>query len=272
MSTRETAKHAPTNERPAAGRVEFMGCPFDAVGFDEAVDSVVEWCRGAQSPHTLLTINAALLVMMRDDPELAHACRAGDLIVADGMPVVWATRLLGMGLPERVAGVDLMLALLERGGRERLRVFYLGAKEEIVTTLVQKTTEMFPGLVIAGYRNGYFKEPEHAAIIEQIRSSKADMLFVGMPSPFKEVWCERHKHELGVPMIMGVGGSFDVISGFVRRAPAPMQRTGMEWAWRLMMEPRKMWKRYLVTNTLFLAHTAQAAIRHRLSGGTRTTP
>jgi len=235
------------------------------------VEVVVGWCRGARKPHTLLTMNAALLVMMRDDPALARACRAGDLIVADGLPVVWATRLFGAGLPERVAGVDLMVALLERGGRDRLRVFYLGAKEEIVTTLAQKSAEMFPGLTVAGHRNGYFKEHEHQAIVEQIRASDADMLFVGMPSPFKEVWTERHRNELGVPVIMGVGGSFDVVSGFVRRAPASMQRTGMEWAWRLMMEPRKMWKRYLVTNTLFVARTAHAAIRHRLASGTRTT-
>lgn len=254
----------PEPDRGHAERVTFMDCPFDPVTFDEAVDRIVGWCHRERRPHTVMTMNAALLVMMREDPALAAACRAGDLIVPDGMPLLWASGLVGKPLAARVAGVDLMGALLERGARERLRVFFLGAKEEVVSSLVRIAQRDYPGLVVAGYRNGYFGEADHPAVIEQIRASRADMLFIGMPSPFKEVWGEKHRGALGVPVIMGVGGSFDVLTGVVRRAPQGLQRMGMEWFWRLMMEPRKMWKRYLVTNTLFIGRVARAAVKSRL--------
>jgi N-acetylglucosaminyldiphosphoundecaprenol N-acetyl-beta-D-mannosaminyltransferase len=244
-------------------RVEFMDCPFDALTISEVVEQALSWCRGERRPHTLMTVNAAVLVMMRKAAALAEACRAGDLIVPDGVPVVWASRLVGQPLRDRVAGIDLMARLLEAASAQRLRVFFLGAKEEVVQKLVAWCVSRHPGLVVAGYRNGYFKESDSPEVIEQIRQSGADILFVGMPTPFKEVWCEQHREALDVPLIMGVGGSFDVLAGFVRRAPLWMQNVGLEWFWRLSMEPRKMWKRYLVTNSLFIARTLLEAMRRR---------
>jgi len=256
------------NHEPAAGpsdeRVTFMDCPFDLVTMNEAVERVLDWCRGERRPHTIVTVNAGILVMMHADVALASACQNGDLIVPDGVPVVWASHLVGTSLRARVAGVDLMAALLERGSTEKLSVFFLGAKEEVVKTLVDLSASRFPGLRVAGYRNGYFKEADHPAIIEQIRASGADMLFVGMPSPFKELWCEQYRNELGTPVIMGVGGSFDVLAGFIKRAPELAQKAGLEWFWRLMMEPRKMWKRYLVTNSLFIGRVLKDTVRSRL--------
>jgi N-acetylglucosaminyldiphosphoundecaprenol N-acetyl-beta-D-mannosaminyltransferase len=248
----------------APERLSFLECPFDPVRPEDAIERVVSWCRGPRQPHTIITMNAAVLMMMRSDPALAAAVRNGDLIVADGVPVVWASRLVGTPLPARLAGVDLMLRLLHRASTERLRIFFLGAKEEVVTQLVALCRERFPGAVIAGYRNGYFKEPDYPEVIGQIRDSAADILFIGMPTPFKEIWGEAHRETLGVPAIMGVGGSFDVIAGFIRRAPPWMQELGLEWFWRLLMEPKKMWKRYLVTNTQFVGHVLKHTLRNRM--------
>jgi len=190
--------------------------------------------------------------MMRRDPDLTLACRAAHLIVADGMSVVWALRASGQLMPERVAGVDLMARLLGIAGEQRLRVYLLGASREVVTALVETSRFRYPGIEIAGFRDGYFGLEDHQAIVEEIRASGAHMLFVGMPTPFKETWCERYRQHLDVPVIMGVGGSFDVLAGFIRRAPRWAQNAGLEWFWRLLMEPRKLWKRYLTTNAQFI--------------------
>ncbi len=244
-----------------ANRAEFLGCPFDRVTMQEAVDRALAWCGGERRAHTIVTMNAALLVAMRGDGELARACRAGDLVVADGMSVVWTFGLAGVPLPGRVAGVDLMPRLLAAAAELGLPVFFLGARAEVVRALVTTCAERYPGLAVAGLRDGYFGPDEEPAVVEQIRRSGAAILFVGMPSPFKESWCERHRDALGVPVILGVGGSFDVLAGFIRRAPGWMQRSGLEWLWRLAMEPRRLFRRYLVTNTIFVARTALEALR-----------
>jgi N-acetylglucosaminyldiphosphoundecaprenol N-acetyl-beta-D-mannosaminyltransferase len=212
----------------------------------------------------VITANAYHLCMMRRDPELALACRAGHLTIADGMSVVWALRALGQPVPERVAGVDLMARLLAAAGERRLRVYFLGARPEVVTALVESCQVQYPGLEIAGFRDGYFSPDDQLSIVEEIRASGAHMLFVGMPSPFKEIWCERHRQRLDVPVIMGVGGSFDVLAGFIRRAPRWVQLAGLEWFWRLLMEPRKLMKRYLTTNSEFIWLAGCEIIARRL--------
>src|ERR1700712_3996540 len=232
-------------------RAELMGLKFDTVTIDAAVAHCLELCQSPPSSNTVITANSSHLCMMRRDPELASACRAGDLILADGMSVVWALRASGQPVPERVAGVDLMARLLAAAGEHRLRVYFLGAKHEVVSTLVQRSLIQHPGIAIVGFQDGYFGPADHPRIIEEIRASRPHMLFVGMPTPFKETWVERHRERLQVPVIVGVGGSFDVLAGFIKRAPHWVQMAGMEWFWRLMMEPRKLWKRYLTLNSEF---------------------
>jgi N-acetylglucosaminyldiphosphoundecaprenol N-acetyl-beta-D-mannosaminyltransferase len=228
-----------------------------------AVDRCLQWCRDPRTPRTVITANAAILCMMRRDAELRQACRDGDLVVADGMSVVWTSRLAGRPFPERVAGVDMMAKLLEEASAHGLRVYFLGARREVVEELVRRCAREFPHLVVAGFRDGYFGREAHADVIEDIRRAAPHMLFVGMPTPFKEIWCERHREALDVPVIMGVGGSFDVLAGYVRRAPPLLQALGLEWCWRLLMEPRKMWKRYLVTNAQYLWLAAGEILKRR---------
>lgn len=258
---------------PARGdRVDLWGCPFDRVTMDEAVERAVAWCRGERRPRILMTMNVHHMVEMRSDPEFARACRAADLVVADGMPVVWASHVAGVPLPLRITGCDLMPRLLEAAAAHALPVYFLGAREEIVQALVDDSVRRYPGLRVAGFRNGYFGPAESDAVVAEIRRSGAAMLFVGMPSPWKDVWCERHREALGVPMILGVGGTFDVLAGLVPRAPAWMQRSGLEWLWRLAMEPRRLFWRHLRVNTLFLARLGVEVARRIARGGPATAP
>jgi N-acetylglucosaminyldiphosphoundecaprenol N-acetyl-beta-D-mannosaminyltransferase len=247
-----------------AERVELLGATFDLVTMSAAVERCIAWCTGPRAPHVVITANASHLCMMRRDPELRAACEAGDLVVADGMSVVWALRWCGVRPPARVAGVDLMERLLAAGSERGLRAYFLGARREVVTKLAQDCATRHPRLVIAGFRDGYFPASEHEAVAEEIRRCAPHLLFVGMPSPFKETWVERFRQRLDVPVVVGVGGSFDVLAGFIRRAPPLLQSMGLEWFWRLSMEPRKLWKRYLTTNSEFLWLAGRTALSRRL--------
>ena len=253
-------------------KAELLGLSFDAVTMETAVARCLELCRSPRTSHTIITANASHLCMMRRDPELAQACRAGDFILADGMSVVWSLRASGQRIPERVTGVDLMERLLAAGGKHGLRVYFLGAKREVVTALVERTRAQSPGIEIAGFHDGYFGPDDHQRLVEEIRASEADMLFVGMPTPFKETWCERHRERLNVPVIVGVGGSFDVLAGFVKRAPRWLQSLGLEWCWRLLQEPRRLWKRYLKTNAEFIYFAGPAIVSRRLGWPALQTP
>jgi N-acetylglucosaminyldiphosphoundecaprenol N-acetyl-beta-D-mannosaminyltransferase len=177
---------------------------------------------------------------------------------------VWTSRLAGIPFPERVAGVDMTSRLLEAASTHRLRVYFLGARREVVSELARRCARDYPGLIVAGFHDGYFGPADHRGIVEDIRQTATHMLFVGMPSPFKETWCEHHRAALDVPVMMGVGGSFDVLTGYVRRAPRLVQSVGLEWSWRLAMEPRKMWKRYLVSNSEYMWLAAGEILRRRL--------
>ena len=244
-------------------RASLLGVEFDAITLNQAVKRCVDFCRHPDNFHIVTTINASHLCMMQRDAELVKACSAADMVVADGMPVVWAIRASGQQMPERVPGIDLMDVLLKVAASNELRVYFLGAQQHVVEKLALLYKARFPGLQIAGFRNGYFGPDEHKAIVDEIRASGAHILFIGLPSPFKEIWSERYRDQLQVPVILGVGGSFDVLAGFIRRAPRLFQSLGLEWFWRLMMEPRKLWRRYLSTNSEFIWRASHEIIVRR---------
>ena len=228
---------------------------------------VVERLRHASpQPRLVVTINAATMWMASLDAALGAVIAAADLRVADGMGVMWAWRVLGRPLPERVAGIDLMVELVRAAAEDGRSVYLLGAQTDVVDRLAEVLVEQFPALSIAGHRDGYFGEADHAEVVRTIAQSGADVLFIGMPSPFKEVWAAEYLDEFGADLVLGVGGSFDVLAGFVPRAPELMQRFGLEWAWRLICEPRRMWKRYARTNAWLVRALATAMFR-RLRGG-----
>ena len=200
-----------------------------------------------------VVVNAGKIVAMQKDLQLRKSVNDSDLINADGQAVVWASRILNKPLKERVAGIDLMINLVKMAHDKRLKIFFLGAKEEVVKEVVDKYSKQYSGNIIAGYRNGYFNKDEEPKIAKDIADSGADILFVAISSPTKENFLFNYKGVLkSVNFIMGVGGSFDVVSGKVKRAPLWMQNRGLEWFYRLVQEPKRMWKRYVVGNTKFI--------------------
>jgi N-acetylglucosaminyldiphosphoundecaprenol N-acetyl-beta-D-mannosaminyltransferase len=231
-------------------RVEILGCPVDILTMGETVDLARRAMREKiMTRHVAL--NVAKLVNMRTDPLLASDVSSSDLIGIDGMGIVVAARLLGLPTPERVAGIDLFYNLMAVCAAEGFRPFFLGGTEAVVQQAVRHFSDRYPALAFAGMRNGYFSQDQEAEIVEEIRESGADCLFLGMPTPRKERFLSKHASNLGVPFIMGVGGSFDIASGLVRRAPTRVQAAGLEWLYRVYQEPRRMWWRYARTNAIF---------------------
>lgn len=198
-----------------------------------------------------VVVNIAKIVNMQSDPELRAAVLGCDIINIDGMGIVLGGRSLGYNIPERVAGIDLFYQLLKYAEETGRSVYFLGGKEDVVGRAVVNLKNQHPRLEIAGWHHGYFWGDE-VAVVEKIRQSAADMLFVAITSPKKERFINTFRDKLGVRFAMGVGGTFDIVAGVTKRAPVWMQKYGLEWLYRIIQEPRRMWKRYLVTNTLFL--------------------
>lgn len=243
---------------PTSARVELLGCPFDPVTLEQAVERAAAYVRGSGFGQAC-GVNVDLLVRMEAEPEFASMVRACELITADGMPVVWASRLLGRPLPGRVPAIDLFLSLLPRCAAEGWPVFLLGATREVVTAARAALELENPGLIVAGARHGWFARDEEEDVAVGIASSGARMLFVAISSPKKEAFVARNRHRLGdVAFVVGVGGAFDIAAGRVRRAPAILRRTGLEWTWRLAWEPRRLARRYLVDDRAFLGMVARA--------------
>ena len=191
-------------------------------------------------------VNAAKVVNLRHDAVLRESLLECDMLLADGQSVVWAGRILGRPLPERVAGIDLFEALLELADREGRSIYLLGARPEVLATLTSIIrAPVAGGRHGRGRGDGYFTDDEAAEVAEEIREAAPDMLFLGITSPKKEIFLGRYGDTLGVPVLHGVGGSFDVLAGVVQRAPARWQRAGLEWAYRLLQEPGRLWRRYL---------------------------
>jgi N-acetylglucosaminyldiphosphoundecaprenol N-acetyl-beta-D-mannosaminyltransferase len=219
-----------------------------------------------RAPHYNIAINAAKVVSYHDDPALRDAIDHAHLLTMDGQAVVWAARALGHAAPERVAGADLMVALLAHAAARGYSIYLLGARQDVVEECAARAMARFPALRIAGARNGYFQPADEAAIVAAIRVARPDILFLGFGSPHKEYFMQTHYRALGVPFMMGVGGTFDVLAGRVSRAPRWMQRTGLEWSHRRAQEPGRMWKRYLVSNTRFLSLVARDLWQHYVRG------
>lgn len=225
---------------------------LDPLCMDDVIDRVTHSIE-TKSPMTISMMNVAKLVKISRDPLLCESVVSGDIILADGMPLVWLSWLRGKPVPERVAGIDLMYRLYKLADLNRLRVFLLGAKKDVLNKVLSITNRDYPGMVIAGYRDGYFTDEEQEEVACIIKEANPDILLVAMSSPKKELFMRRWAEWMKVPVVHGVGGSFDVMAGKTKRAPLWMQKRGLEWLYRVIQEPRRMWKRYLITNLSFFA-------------------
>ena len=235
-------------------RIEFLKAPMDIATMQETVSFIESRIEKKQFLQHVV-VNVAKIVNMQKDPVLAESVKACEVINIDGMGVVFGARFLGHDVPERVAGVDLFHELLTMSAKRDFPVFLLGATEEVVSKTAEVVKTQNPNLNIAGYHDGYFfgnKEgDDEEAVVTKIRESGAKLLFVAITSPKKENFINKWQDKLGVDFVMGVGGTFDVVAGKVKRAPEWMQKVGLEWLYRVIQEPGRMWKRYLITNSKF---------------------
>ncbi len=248
-----TPKGAPVPTQIGRRTRQLLGVPIDAVSFDLAQDRVMAWGHARQSRYVVLA-NVHVLVTASRERDFGAVVAAADMATPDGAPVAWMLRKLGVTGQQRVSGPDLTWALLGRCETEALPVYFFGSSQETLLLLAARVTASFPALVVAGYEAPPFRpmtEQEDAEAVERINSSGAGLVFVGLGCPKQEHWMQAHRGRVNAVML-GVGAAFDFHAGVVSRAPAWMRANGLEWLHRLASEPRRLWKRYLATNTLFL--------------------
>jgi len=244
-------------------RVRVLNGHFDPLTLAEVVDWAGAWIEEGRQGY-LCTVNVAILMMMRQDPRLQRIVDRAALVVADGRPIVWTSRLGNDRLPERVAGVDLIGALAGRAARKGFGIYLLGARQRVVEAAARRLVAEHPGLSIRGVGDGYFGAAEAVERARAIRRSGAQILLVGMGVPRQELFLEEQWTELGVNLAIGVGGSFEVLAGIRRRAPHWCQQAGLEWFWRFLQEPRRLGPRYLDTNSKFIGHVLREIMATRI--------
>jgi len=257
----------PQAELTPSSLVDIAGIPVANLSLEEAM-AVIEKLVLSGGSHYMTVVNAAKIVTARDNAKLRDVILNADLVTADGMSVVWASRLLGRSLKGRVTGIDMFDKLLERASAMGWSVYLLGASEESLREVAARLTTRYKTLRLAGSHNGYFGASEAGDIADEISAARADLLFVAMGSPSQEYWISENLLRSGVRFAMGVGGAFDHLSGRSRRAPRWMQDAGLEWFYRLMREPRRLWRRYLIGNSIFI----WLVLRQLISRGSRPRP
>jgi N-acetylglucosaminyldiphosphoundecaprenol N-acetyl-beta-D-mannosaminyltransferase len=249
-------------------RTRLLHVPVDVLSFDDALAMVLSWRVEAPS-RTAHFCNVHLAVSAHDSRALLETLERGDLNATDGMPLVWMARLLGVRGGDRVPGPDLMLAVMDRGRGSGTRHYLYGGAPGVAEGLEQRLTARLPGLNVVGAWSPPFRPPTTAELdadLARIQAASPDFVWVGLGAPKQEYWVEEARRRLRVAGILAVGAAFDFHSGAKRRAPRWMQRTGTEWLFRLASEPRRLWRRYLVTNTRFVALAAAEVLRGALGG------
>lgn len=245
--------------------------PVDALSADEVIDRIVARCarpvRGGK-PLSVFSLNVDMAVKAWRDPSFGRLLARGTIVTADGMPIVWLGRALGVPLPERVAGSDLVPRLCSRCATEGRSVFFLGAGPGVAARAAERLAAASPGLRIAGVLSppvGFDRDPETLAeVIAAVRTAAPDVVFVALGAPKQEKLIVEHGEAMGAKVLLGVGGSLDMAAGDVRRAPRWVQRIGAEWLWRLALEPRRLWRRYLWEDLPFAAIGGRALMSRAL--------
>ncbi|MEP2936582.1 MAG: WecB/TagA/CpsF family glycosyltransferase [Gilvibacter sp.] len=235
-----------------AKKIHMLNTQIHNLNMDQTVSLVQEAIENKKQIHHV-AVNAGKIVQMQTNRELRESVNNSDLINADGQAVIWASRFLNKPLQERVAGIDLMHNLVDLANEKKYSIYLLGAKEAVVKAVATSYQKQYGERIIAGYRDGYFTKEQEPLIAKEIAQSGAQILFVAISSPIKENFLYQNKEQLAnINLIMGVGGSFDVVAGVTKRAPNWMQKAGLEWFFRFLQEPKRMWKRYLVGNSKFI--------------------
>jgi len=242
-------------ELPLMKTVRMFGISLSSVTLGEAAERFSEIARKKET-RVIFAANTEAVVLMRSNPEFRRSYIEADYLLADGMPLVWFSHLIGDSLPERVTGSDLLPELCRLAEKKLLKVFLLGGTEEVTPKAVENLLKLFPALQVAGMTTPWIDLSDSEAVssdlVETINQSGADIVFVGFGAPKQEIWITRNKKKLTTGILLAVGGTFDFLAGKTVRAPLWMQRSGLEWFWRLLHEPKRLWRRYLIGNVRFL--------------------
>lgn len=224
--------------------VTIFGVPISKLSFKDTIRWLTEAVE-SRKPHQIITANPIMIMAALENPEYLNMMKRAELIIPDGAGVVWAANYVGNPVAERVPGIEVMHELVRIAAERGWKVFLLGASTEIIRAAASKLEEEHPNVQLVGVRDGYFNSEQEREVIAQIRAAEPDLLFVGRSADKQEPWIDRYKSELNVPVIMGVGGSFDVLSGKLKRAPKLFRDLHLEWFYRLLQEPWR-YKRMLV--------------------------
>lgn len=222
-------------------RVEVLGIGIDPVDMKSALRRIEEFIEDGR-PRIVVTADSSGIVEAQSDTQWRDIMLNADLVTPDSVGVLWACKRVGSPLPERVSGVDLVETLCKKSAEKGYRLYFLGAAPGIAQAAADKMREKYPGCTIVGARDGFFLPADEAKVAQEIRDAKVDVLFVAMGIPKQEKFIARNLYEMAAKVSMGVGGSFDVLSGTVRRAPMLIRKMKLEWLWRLMLNPRK-WRK-----------------------------
>lgn len=220
-------------------RIEILGVPTDCVDMAQAIEEVETMIAGNR-PEAIIAVNPEKVIKARGDSLLLGQLRRAGLLIPDGIGVVAAARLLRLGRMGRVPGSELMPAICERAAMRGYRVFLFGASPEVNRKTVEVLGQRYPGLKIVGHQHGYLGEEEMPALVDRINSSGAEILFIALGSPKQELWIDRYLPQLRVKVCQGVGGTFDVLAGRVKRAPASFRKLHLEWFYRLVTQPKRL--------------------------------
>jgi N-acetylglucosaminyldiphosphoundecaprenol N-acetyl-beta-D-mannosaminyltransferase len=248
--------------RDAQRRVNILGIGISPINLDQAVHTLDRWREEGRRDY-VCCVSVHGLVTAQRDPAIRSALNGSGMATEDGMPLVWWSRLSGFAGARRVCGSDLLEAMSALATKRGHRHYFYGGSPRVVEQLVGRLTHRFPGLVIAGYRSPPFRaltEAEDAADIAAINAAQPDYVWIGLGMPKQEKWMASHVGKVNAAALIGVGAAFDFHAGTKPRAPGWMQRSGLEWLFRLVSEPRRLAHRYVVDNTMFVVHTAQQLI------------
>jgi len=245
----------------APPRIRIGGCPIDVITFAETLDAV-DALIATRTGGSVFTPNVDHIVQFDENPALRKAYEKATLSIVDGMPVVWASRLLGTPLPEKVSGSDVLMPLVHRAAQRGWRVFLLGGAEGVGEIAKREMERIAPGVNIVGMLSPRIdlNEPAtaRAHVIEAVKAAKPDLVFVAFGAPKQELFIAEAQDALRPAVLLGIGASLDFVAGIVPRAPQWMAKTGLEWLYRLAREPRRLWKRYLVRDPKFLLILARS--------------
>lgn len=224
--------------------VSLYGIPVSKLDMKQTVQYLTEAIE-QKRPHQVITANPIMLMAALENPNYHRMMQKAELIVPDGTGVVWAANYVGNPVSERVPGYDLMHELMKVGEKRNWKVYLLGASPDVIQACADKLKLLYPGIQIVGVQDGYFGPERDEEIVSAIEAAAPDILLVGRSADTQEPWIAKYKERLGIPIMMGVGGSFDVLSGKLKRAPVAFQKMRLEWFYRLLQEPYR-YKRMLV--------------------------